>query len=1130
MSIFGGRKTAAAQPDYSGLALQTSTPAAPIPIVYGNTRSAPNLIWQDGVNARPLKGGGGAKGGGTTTGYDYSCWIMFGVCEGPIDAIGSEFSGQVVQSPSSGNLALLDGSTPQQPWGPALASYPAAALNYAGTAYMASPYYELGQTATLPSVAFEVYGRLYPDQAFVNDRDIDPASAIQDFLTNPQYGVGFPAAGLDAATLLGSPGDGSYRSWCTALGFAFSPAIASQETANTILARWLQITNATAVWSGGKLKVIPYGDTPIAVVPNTIVLPYQIAGQMGQISPSTPGQYVLPAIQVVPAARFVSDGGVINATTLAPLAEVTGTPQSGQYAQSGGLYQFAVPDEGQQVTITYTAVPAGSFAPNVTPLYDLGDDDFVYEDGNDPVEVSRVDPYAIGNVQRLECLDRSKQYAATPVEARDQNAIETFGLRIGSTVTAHEICDLAIGLISAQLILQRALYVRNTYAFKLSWEHCLLEPMDLVTLTDPGLGLAGTPVRIVAIEEGSDGVLAFTAEEFPGNASALGTYTQPATTTSTSINRNVAPAAVNAPVILEPPAPLTGDAPQLWAVVSGGANGVADPMWGGANVFLSSDGTSYSQVGTINAVGRQGVLTAALPAPGSGQAPDTASTLAVDLGASGGTLMSVSPADAQNAVTLCLVDHELIAFQTATLTAAGRYALTGLWRGLFGSAPAAHVAGAPFARLDAATFKYPLPAAAIGAALSLKFQSFNIYGGGVQDLSTCVAYPVTPIGSGLFGPTAQEIATGTSFDEGLASQPVSQSDDYGLASDPFSQGVDEGLASELVQSLAVGSGGTGATTSPGARQNIGAAASGANTDITSLAGLTTPLSLGQGGTGAGTAPAARAALGAAASGANADITSLTGLTTPLALAEGGTGAVTASAARQALAAAGSGANTDITALSGLATPLGVAQGGTGSASAAAARTALGAAASGQNADITGLSAVIKMQGAASGPQAITIDPATGHVGLAGYTADGNNGLGVLGTNFLFSAAVDSCRFTFNKAASANDASLTFETNFSARALAGLLGSDGYQLKVSPDGSTFHQVYVADQATGNAAFKALLSVASYPVAGLPAGSNGALAFAANGRKAGEAAGAGTGVVVAFSSGQWRRLSDDSVVVS
>ncbi|MBX7185266.1 MAG: hypothetical protein K1Y01_09000 [Vicinamibacteria bacterium] len=64
--------------------------------------------------------------------------------------------------------------------------------------------------------------------------------------------------------------------------------------------------------------------------------------------------------------------------------------------------------------------------------------------------------------------------------------------------------------------------------------------------------------------------------------------------------------------------------------------------------------------------------------------------------------------------------------------------------------------------------------------------------------------------------------------------------------------------------IGVGQGGTGASTPAAARSNLGAAASGANADITSLSALSTPLSIAQGGTGASTASAARAALGAQA--------------------------------------------------------------------------------------------------------------------------------------------------------------------------------------------------------------------------------------------------------------------------
>lgn len=69
------------------------------------------------------------------------------------------------------------------------------------------------------------------------------------------------------------------------------------------------------------------------------------------------------------------------------------------------------------------------------------------------------------------------------------------------------------------------------------------------------------------------------------------------------------------------------------------------------------------------------------------------------------------------------------------------------------------------------------------------------------------------------------------------------------------------LEAAVTYPISVANGGTGATSASDARTNLAAAKNGANSDITSLTGLSTPLSVAQGGTGAASAAAAKTALG-----------------------------------------------------------------------------------------------------------------------------------------------------------------------------------------------------------------------------------------------------------------------------
>jgi hypothetical protein len=776
-------------PDYTGLQIQTSTSTLPIAIVWGQSKVAANLIWYTNFQTQGPSGGkGGLFGGSSQTGYTFTADLIMALCEGPISGLGIIWRDQSTYTLAELGLTLFDGATPQSEWTYLEDTYPTQALTYQGTAYCCAASYQLGDSADIGNHNFEVIGILAGTG--VNGIDADPAQVIDDFLTNPQYGAGFAAGSINATTLYGSGGDASLQTYCKAMGIAFSPALTDQEQGSSILARWLQILNCGAVWSGGELKFIPYGDTTISSGNVTKTEQFTTPTPVQASSGTTPP----PQIVVCPAARFSSDGGVTYAFTGVALSSVgSGLPNQGQYrVDPAGTYIFAGQDEQQVMNITFTSAIPVSYVPDLTPLYSLTDLDFIDEKGNkDPVHVSRVDPFSLATIQRIECLSRGNQYGATPVEARDQSQIELYGPRVGSTVQAHEICDdVTIGPIVAQTILQRGLYVRANFTFKLSWEYGLLDPMDVVTITDANLGLSDYPVRITTIEEDDKGLLTVTAEELIVGVSTPAFYPSSGLAPPFQPNQAVGVDSINAPLIYEPPTAASGGTPQVWVGASGGSGGVADPNWGGAFVWLSVDNATFIQIATITQPLKQGALTANL-ASASGW--DTTDTLAVTVVESGAELTGTSKAFAQQGQTLCLVDSELLAFENATLSGSYAYNLTDLARGIYGTTGASHSSDAAFYRLDNAVVEYTLPANYVGVKLYFKFQSFNVFGAGLEALSSSSVYAYTPTGAGVSDPIAQQLLSGFPVNLGsVTATPAAVFDNFGSVTAAVTQTINLG--------------------------------------------------------------------------------------------------------------------------------------------------------------------------------------------------------------------------------------------------------------------------------------------------------------------------------------------------
>ena len=242
--------------------------------MWGRNKLAGNVVWYRGFRAVPGSSGGGKGGGGkggaggsaSTASWTYTADLIIALCEGPISSVPLVWKDQSIYAPFYLGFGIWDGTTPQAAWPYLTALYPGQDLAYHGTAYAARGQLQsrLDGDDRQPSISRS--SGLLPAPAPMAS-DADPALVINDFLTNAQYGAGFDPASIDASTLFGSGGDASLQTYCKAMGIAFSPVLVSQEQGSSTLTRWLQIVNCGAVWSGGVLRFIPYGDSAVSARP-----------------------------------------------------------------------------------------------------------------------------------------------------------------------------------------------------------------------------------------------------------------------------------------------------------------------------------------------------------------------------------------------------------------------------------------------------------------------------------------------------------------------------------------------------------------------------------------------------------------------------------------------------------------------------------------------------------------------------------------------------------------------------------------------------------------------------------------------------------------------------------------------
>lgn len=429
-------------------------------------------------------------------------------------------------------------------------------------------------------------------------------------------------------------------------------------------------------------------------------------------------------IDYVAAAGLLSSPALTTATKAADLlkraCDLTNTVAVPSYDRIKLLPLCDVEVTGNGVTYT----------PDNTIRFDVNADWIIGE-----VEISRKQKSDRFNHFRVEYKDRGSQYAPAIAEAMDDEDIALNGKRTGDTINAPWVCSADVARLIAQIALQRSMQVNTTGRVVLPFAFSMLEPGDLITITDPRRGLDRLPVRVTATSDNGRRVTV-EFEEWPLGVASPAQYQQEVPAGFLH-DYSAAPGNVSPPVIFEGPAQLASPTGvEVYVAVRG-----ASPVWGGAHVFVSYDGTQYKQIGTVYGSNRYGLI--------NGAVSSGATSFAVD-GLGSAQLLNGSADDALNLETLCYlggVNPEFLAYQTATLTGAGAYTLSGLVRGAYGSGARAHADNVPFVRMDGTTARSgALSPDLIGQTIYIKCLSFNIYNRATQSLADATAYTYTITG------------------------------------------------------------------------------------------------------------------------------------------------------------------------------------------------------------------------------------------------------------------------------------------------------------------------------------------------------------------------------------------------
>ena len=319
----------------------------------------------------------------------------------------------------------------------------------------------------------------------------------------------------------------------------------------------------------------------------------------------------------------------------------------------------------------------------------IPDDDLGAAEGDQPAENPIVEDRSAGEVDlpshlllSYESKKRDYQTAVQPAYRGDRAVIRVQNESIGLVLTDTKAKRLAE-------ILLKAYWNRSSYRYPLPPKYGYLAPGDVITVR-------GKDMRIVNMTD-RNGPIDVTASAEPG-----GTWTSAAEAQEIGFELIDIEQAAFVPevVLLDLPA-LSVDHGQAGCYAA-----MYGPSYRGGTLQRSSDGgATWQDVAYFGATAAQlGQCTTILGAGRAGHLDYTAG-VTVDMSRSGASLASASDAELAAGANLAAIGSaatgwEIVQFKTATLSS-GAYVLTGLLRGLYGTAArmAGHGAGEHFVLL-----------------------------------------------------------------------------------------------------------------------------------------------------------------------------------------------------------------------------------------------------------------------------------------------------------------------------------------------------------------------------------------------------------------------------------------------